>query len=129
MLEHLASLAEIGPTAVAALVLLLLGGGALAWPMLAGDSAKSDVKRRLRVEGLAEEEGASRTERLGRKSAVQDKAVKTAQEFYAKSDPKSVARIRLKLIQAGYMDPSAVGNFFLCRFGGLVAGDSEALRG
>ena len=122
MLEPLASLTEIGPTAIAALALLLVGGGALAWPMLAGDRAKSDVKRRLRVEGLAQEEGSSQPDRRSRKSAVQDKAVKTAQEFYAKSDPESVARIRLKLIQAGYMDPSAVGRYFLCRFAGLVAG-------
>jgi tight adherence protein C len=46
--------------------------------------------------------------------------VKTAQDFYAKSDPENVARLRLKLIQAGYMDPGAVGTFFLIRFGALV---------
>ena len=46
--------------------------------------------------------------------------MRTAQEFYAKSDPENVARLRMKLIQAGYMDPRAVGTFFLIRFGGFV---------
>ena len=36
--------------------------------------------------------------------------MRTAQEFYAKSDPENVARLRMKLIQAGYMDPRAVGH-------------------
>ncbi|TGV75291.1 type II secretion system F family protein, partial [Mesorhizobium sp. M00.F.Ca.ET.149.01.1.1] len=52
--------------------------------------------------------------------AVREKAVKLAQEFYAKSDPENVARLRLKLIQAGYMEPRAVGTFFLIRFAALV---------
>ena len=53
---------------------------------------------------------------------VREKAAKTAHEFYAKSDPENVARLRLKLIQAGYMDPGAVGTFFLIRFGCFFAG-------
>ncbi len=51
---------------------------------------------------------------------MREKAAKTAQEFYAKTDPENVARLRLKLIQAGYMDPRAVGMFFLVRFAGLA---------
>ena len=46
--------------------------------------------------------------------------MKRAQEFYAKSDPENVARLRMKLIQAGYMDPRSVGTFFLIRFGGFA---------
>lgn len=122
MLELLATFSDLGPKAMAALALLLVGGGALAWPMLAAGDAKNDVKRRLRVEASPDAAGTKQSESTKRKSAVQDKAVKTAQEFYARSDPESVARIRLKLIQAGYMDPSAVGHFFLFRFGGLMAG-------
>ncbi len=121
MLDLLAPLADLGPKAMAALALLLVGGGALVWPALSGGGAKSDVKRRLRVETSAGVEDQKQQERRVRTSAVQDKAVKTAQEFYAKSDPESVARIRLKLIQAGYMDPSAVGHFFVLRFAALAA--------
>ncbi|TIO02559.1 MAG: type II secretion system F family protein, partial [Mesorhizobium sp.] len=53
-------------------------------------------------------------------NAVREKAVRRAQEFYAKSDPENVARLRMKLIQAGYMEPRAVGTFFLIRFAALV---------
>src|SRR5690606_21592387 len=56
---------------------------------------------------------------------VHEKAAKQAQEFYAKTDPENVARLRLKLIQAGYMDPGAVGRFFLIRF--IALGGSAAL--
>jgi tight adherence protein C len=39
-----------------------------------------------------------------------------ARDFYAKNDPESVARLRMKLIQAGFMEPGAVGYFFVARF-------------
>ena len=77
------------------------------------------MKRRLKVET---EIAAANAEAAPKKnaSAVREKAAKTAQEFYSKSDPENVARLRMKLIQAGYMDPRAVGTFFLIRFGGFV---------
>jgi tight adherence protein C len=101
-----------------AIVLLLAGGVALAWPLLAG-GGRSDLKRRLKVEAPA---AAEKLEREPKKqvSAVREKALKTAHEFYSKSDPENVARLRLKLIQAGYMDPRAVGMFFLVRFAAFV---------
>ncbi len=46
---------------------------------------------------------------------LSDKTLKKAQEFYAKGDPENVARLRAKLIQAGYMDPKAPGFFFVAR--------------
>lgn len=98
-----------------AVVMLLVGGGALAWPLLAGGEARGDVKRRLKVKQAS---AVKAEPRRGRKKAaiVHERALRTAQEFYARSDPENVARLRLKLIQAGYMDPEAVGNFFLARF-------------
>jgi tight adherence protein C len=97
-----------------ALLLLLAGGVALAWPLLAGGS-RADLKRRLKVEAPVVPE---KREEQPKKpaSAVREKALKTAHEFYSKSDPENVARLRLKLIQAGYMDPRAVGMFFVIRF-------------
>ena len=78
------------------------------------------MKRRLKVDT---EIAPAKAEAQPRKNtnAVREKAVRTAQEFYAKSDPENVARLRMKLIQAGYMDPRAVGTFFLIRFGGFAA--------
>lgn len=116
-------LASLRPTSLApvALVLLLGGGAAVAWPFVAARGERGDLKRRLKVETGYEP---PKPEVITKKnsSAVREKAARTAHEFYAKSDPENVARLRLKLIQAGYMDPRAVGMFFLIRFAGLVAG-------
>jgi tight adherence protein C len=103
-----------------AIVLLLAGAAAVGWPLLAGGEGRGDVKRRLKVD--APKAGSAPTQAAPKKNsnAVREKAVRTAQEFYAKSDPENVARLRMKLIQAGYMDPRAVGAFFLIRFGAFA---------
>lgn len=105
-----------------ALLMILAGGAALAWPALSS-GARGDLKRRLRVE-----DDAKPADEVSRpaSSALRKRTEKTVQEFYARTDPENVARLRLKLIQAGYMDPRAVGAFFLIRFlclaaAGLVA--------
>ncbi|CDX24591.1 Type II secretion system F domain-containing protein [Mesorhizobium plurifarium] len=114
-------LASLAPTSLVpvAVLLLVLGAGAVAWPLVLAKGDRDEVKRRLKVETL---QPAEQVESSPKKStnAVREKAVKRAQEFYAKSDPENVARLRLKLIQAGYMEPRAVGMFFLIRFATLV---------
>ena len=107
---------SLGPVA---LILLLGGAAAVAWPMVAARSGHSDLKRRLKVQPdkPVSDATAAPKKNIG---VVREKATKTAQEFYAKSDPENVARLRMRLIQAGYMDPRAVGTFFLIRFGGFV---------
>ncbi|TGW04222.1 type II secretion system F family protein, partial [Mesorhizobium sp. M2D.F.Ca.ET.145.01.1.1] len=79
----------------------------------------NEVKRRLKVDHGPV---AAKPEPVQKKNSgvVREKAVKRAQEFYAKSDPENVARLRLKLIQAGYMEPRAVGMFFLIRFTAMI---------
>ena len=79
--------------------------------MLAARGNQSDVKRRLKVETQMPAAAAAEPEKKN-VDAVREKAAKTAHEFYAKSDPENVARLRLKLIQAGYMDPRR-GRHFL----------------
>jgi tight adherence protein C len=108
--------ASLMPVAV---LLLLVGSAALLWPAIAGRSTRSDLKRRMKLDEMPFGEQAERKPRRGQE-AVREKAAKTAQEFYAKSDPENVARLRLKLIQAGFMDPGAVGKFFLVRFGAFA---------
>ncbi|MBN9550858.1 MAG: type II secretion system F family protein [Alphaproteobacteria bacterium] len=114
-------LASLAPTSLmpVAVLLLVMGGGAVAWPLVLAKGDRSEVKRRLKVE---ETQPAEQSEAAPRKNAnaVREKAVKRAQEFYAKSDPENVARLRMKLIQAGYMEPRAVGMFFLIRFATLI---------
>lgn len=116
----LLSSARPGALSLVAFAMLLLGAAAVAWPLLASRIGKADVKRRLRVEPLARERTPRQREAKSTE-AVRERAVKTAQDFYARTDPENVARLRLKLIQAGYMEPRAVGMFFLIRFIALVA--------
>jgi tight adherence protein C len=104
-----------------ALVLLAAGGVALAWPLVTGRQERSDVKRRLRLD-LRTEEEAKPAGGPQKANVVREKAARTAQEFYARTDPENVARLRLRLIQAGYMNPRAVGMFFLIRFVALTGG-------
>ncbi|MCV3241352.1 type II secretion system F family protein [Mesorhizobium sp. ZC-5] len=121
-------LASLRPTSLApvALLLLLAGGVAVAWPMLAARGERSDLKRRLKIDTGFEPPKPDAPVKKNT-NAVREKAVRTAHEFYARSDPENVARLRLKLIQAGYMDPRAVGMFFLIRFVGLVVGALSAV--
>jgi tight adherence protein C len=117
----LALLASLKPASLMpmAIFMMLVGAAAVGWPLLSGGDGRGDIKRRLKVDsGVV----ARTVEAQPKKnpSAVREKAARTAQEFYAKSDPENVARLRMKLIQAGYLDPRAVGTFFLVRFGGFV---------
>ncbi|RUX65742.1 type II secretion system F family protein, partial [Mesorhizobium sp. M2A.F.Ca.ET.040.01.1.1] len=107
-------LASLAPTSLmpVAVLLLVLGGGAVAWPLVLAKGDRGEVKRRLKVEVVQPAEQVDAAPKKST-SAVREKAVKRAQEFYAKSDPENVARLRMKLIQAGYMEPRAVGMFFL----------------
>jgi len=116
-------LASLAPTSMmpVAVMLLALGGGAVAWPLVVAKGDRNDLKRRLKVEDNKVVERAEPTPKKN-SNAVREKAVKRAQDFYAKSDPENVARLRMKLIQAGYMEPRAVGMFFLVRFAAFVGG-------
>ena len=88
-IEFLASLA---PTSLMPVAILLLAAGAaaVAWPMVAAKGDRNDVMRRLKADNGAV---AAKPEPVQRKNAgiVREKAVKRAQEFYAKSDPENVA--------------------------------------
>ncbi len=125
-LSTLADMIAAEPLMPVALLLLLLGGAAVAWPALAG-SGRSELKRRLKVEVAAAPAADAAPQPKKGASRVREKAARTAQDFYARSDPENVARLRMKLIQAGYMDPRAVGMFFLIRFAAFVAGAGLAL--
>ena len=105
-----------GAAPAIAAMLLLAGGAAALWPSIRERGARGDIKRRLKVEDAVAREAKPDSAAKRNREAVQEKALKTAQEFYARSDPENVARLRLKLIQAGYLEPRAVGWYFLIRF-------------
>lgn len=106
------------PLGAIAIALLLAGGAAMAWPAIANVGVRNETKRRLRVEAhpVAGEVPQARASNVD----IRDKAKRAAQEFYLRADAESVARLRLKLIQAGYMEPGAVGAFFVARIASFI---------
>jgi tight adherence protein C len=101
-----------------ALLLVLLGAGGILAPAIVQRAGGKEARKRLVVENPVSAKSAKPEEK--RKSSVGSKAVKKAQDFYAKTDPENVARLRLDLIRAGYMDPKVVGYFFVIRFAMLA---------
>jgi tight adherence protein C len=125
-MESLAAMLSSISLVPVAIGLLVTGALAMVLPMAFQNSGRADLKRRLKVDTGRDEAKPEQAATKAR-SVVQERALKTAQDFYAKSDPENVARLRMKLIQAGYMDPRAVGIFFLIRFGTLIAAAVGAL--
>ena len=80
--------------------------------------SRSEVKKRLSVKkarlSIAENPGAKIGDGRGGKKLT-NKVAKKANDFYASSDPKSLRKLQLQLIQAGYMSPGAVGKFLAAR--------------
>ncbi len=87
--------------------------------------SRSDVKKRLTanesVENKLELQETS-TKPDNKQKKLTNKVAKKANDFYSSSDPNSVKKLRMMLMQAGYMNPSAVGYFIASRFIGSVLG-------
>lgn len=87
--------------------------------------SRSDVKKRLtahepvRNKLQLENTGAKPDKK---QKQLSKKVAKKANDFYSSSDPNSVKKIRMMLMQAGYMNPSAVGYFIASRFIGALLG-------
>ena len=114
MIEFLASLAPDSMIPLAA-GMLVAGLTVVAFYAFSDRTERHGVRKRLVLNetGFA---GAQEPEKAKKQSEIKEKTLKKAQEFYAKSDPESVARIRMQLIQAGFMQVSAPGIFFAARF-------------
>lgn len=103
---------------------LTLGLGGLVYSFMQGRRLQSRVRSRLHVHfDDPEEVGITASEDKKRKDAeIADKAARRAAEFYSSADPENVVRLRQTLMRAGYLDPDAVGKFFLIRFLSMGAG-------
>jgi len=86
--------------------------------------SRSDVKKRLSAEGPERKIANDETPLKSKKKSKQlsNKVAKKANDFYSSTDPNSVKKLRMLLLQAGYMNPSAVGYFIAIRFAGAVIG-------
>jgi tight adherence protein C len=96
--------------------MIAVGMTIVAWSVYAGRAERSGVKRRLVLETPAEQFVERQIEPKRADSVVSAATLNKARDFYAKNDPETVARLRMKLIQAGFMEPGAVGYFFVARF-------------
>ncbi|MGI9350007.1 MAG: type II secretion system F family protein [Rhizobiaceae bacterium] len=85
--------------------------------------SRSEVKKRLSAEPAKSLPGshAKKLELPQGKKKISKKVAERANDFYANSDPSSIKKLRMMLIQAGYMNPSAVGYFVAARFGCAIA--------
>lgn len=107
----------------AAAGMLVAGFFIVIYSVLNGRTERSGVQRRLRLEPIADPAAKPEKEAAKKPDAIlSEKTLKKAQDFYAKGDPDEVARLRARMIQAGYMDPKAPGYFFVARFVLLVFG-------
>lgn len=87
--------------------------------------SRSDVKKRLTANEpvsnkLNVDETNTKVSKKQRKLTT--KVAKKANDFYSSSDPNSVKKLRMMLMQAGFMNPSAVGYFIASRFIGALIG-------
>lgn len=87
--------------------------------------SRSDVKKRLTADEpkhtiLNLEEPTEKTNK--KQKQLSNSVAKKANDFYSTSDPNSVKKLRMMLMQAGYMNPSAIGYFIASRFIGAVIG-------
>ncbi len=87
--------------------------------------SRSNVKKRL----IADEPRRSMLDlneptakKTKNQKQLSNKVAKKANDFYSISDPNSVKKLRMMLMQAGYMNPSAVGYFIASRFIGAIIG-------
>ena len=101
----------------AAAGMLVAGFFIVIYSVLNGRTERSGVQRRLRLEPMPDPDAKPDKESAKKSDAIlSEKTLKKAQDFYAKGDPDEVARLRARMIQAGFMDPKSPGYFFVARF-------------
>ena len=109
----------------AGVFIIVLGLGGLAYALTQDRKQHSRVRNRLHVsfdDGTEVSAAPVEEDKRRRDAEIADKAARRAAEFYASADPENVVRLRQTLMRAGYLDPDAVGKFFLVRFGAMAGG-------
>ena len=89
--------------------------------------SRSDVKKRLSATDHALHLSTISKDKTDAQSKADEKKIagkvaKKANDFYSNSDPNSVKKLRMMLMQAGYMNPTAVGYFIAARFASALLG-------
>lgn len=79
--------------------------------------SRSEVKKRLTHQPGESAGSKNGTDKGQVKGKITKRVAKKANDYYTSSDPTSIKKLRMMLIQAGYMNPGAVGYFIAARFG------------
>jgi tight adherence protein C len=96
--------------------MLVAGLTIVAFYVFSDRTERQGVRKRLVVMDVSNPSDVAPDTRKKRESELKEKTLKKAAEFYTKSDPDAVARIRMQLIQAGFMQPEAPAIYFAARF-------------
>ncbi len=81
--------------------------------------SRAEVKKRLTsapAKSVQGEPVQPAEKKASGKKQITNKVAQKANDFYASSDPGSIKKLRMMLIQAGFMNPGAVGYFIAARF-------------
>ncbi|MCP4072194.1 MAG: type II secretion system F family protein [Hyphomicrobiales bacterium] len=109
-----------------AVILGVFGFGLIGYVLFGQSRMREATRNRLSLKnspvlGLSQNTGDLDDEQVGPSAAAKAKALvpkkvlKKASDFYASSDPDNIIRIRQKLIRAGFLEPGAVGIYFVLR--------------
>lgn len=102
--------------------MMVAGISMVGYYFVADRSDRSEVRNRLSIAPKGGDAASIKPEKkVKREAVITEKTLKKAEEFYAKGDAESVVRLRMQLIQAGYMNPGAPGLFFAARFALLIS--------
>ncbi|MGI9402498.1 MAG: type II secretion system F family protein [Rhizobiaceae bacterium] len=79
--------------------------------------ARSDIKKRLDLGVQTKISSDSAEPKKPKSTTTASKVAKKANDFYATNDPKSIRKMQMQLIQAGYLQQNALGYFIAIRIG------------
>ena len=107
-------------------ILILVGLALIGYVFVVQSRVRDTTRNRLSLkkpsgldDGLSDvdDDGRSSSSKTAAKAKalVPGKVLKQASDFYATSDPDNIIRIRQKLIRAGFLEPGAVGAYFVLR--------------
>ncbi len=125
-MDGITSIIPNGVGTPVAVAMLLAGVALVLWPQMQKAETRGDLKKRLQIAPAASQSELPAPVKSD-EDTIRERLVKSAKDFYAKTDPENVARIRGKLVQAGYFDPRSVGIYFAIRFLFLGVGTVGAL--
>lgn len=82
---------------------------------------RSEIQNRLDIKKTKQTRAEQRQQASDNSTVVTSMSKETS-DFYSTSDPKATRKLQLSLIQAGFLNPSAVTRFLAIRFGMGIAG-------